>query len=84
MSAIYCLLFAKDDDRFILAHHARNNDHAYGFMHGVKSASTKHRVYMFPRDHDLAVRQETAVELHKAKLAISIDKSRRASTADGT
>lgn len=81
MIAIYCLLFAKDDDRFVSAHHARSNDHAYGFMHGVKSASTKHRVYMFPRDHDLAVKQETPEQLHKAKLAISIDKSRRAKDA---
>lgn len=81
MSAIYCILFAKDDDRFISAHHARNNDHAYGFMHGIKAISNRHRVYMFPRDHDLAVKQETPEQLHRAKLAISIDKSRRATEA---
>jgi hypothetical protein len=77
----YVLLFAADSDKFVSAHYAPNRHHAYGFTHGVKAVSLRHRVYMWPRDRQFVEKQEVAAEVKRACIAMTADKSRRAKEA---
>lgn len=77
MNGIYVLIFTAADDKFVSAHFARSHDHAFGFVHGVKAVSKKHRVYVWPRDKTLINQQETKLEAKRARIAMAKDSSRR-------